>query len=198
MYVRSAFCCEERGQQLGGRRGPDGWLNSGFVIQTGIGADVVQRSGGTSLRVAGPEHEVRNPGVQNGAGTHWTGLQRDDEGRMFQPPTADNGSRIAKRQYLGVRRRVTGEFPLVVSAGDDLTVHHDDGTNRDVAVLGRSSRFNQSQIHRLFVRHAEEVGFEPTVSCPTHAFQACRFGRSRTPPVTSSYQDVPRGSEDSW
>ena len=29
---------------------------------------------------------------------------------------------------------------------------------------------------------AEGVGFEPTVSCPTHAFQACRFGRSRTPP----------------
>ena len=29
---------------------------------------------------------------------------------------------------------------------------------------------------------AEEVGFEPTVSFPTHAFQACRFGRSRTPP----------------
>ena len=31
-------------------------------------------------------------------------------------------------------------------------------------------------------RLAEGVGFEPTVSCPTHAFQACRFGRSRTPP----------------
>ena len=31
-------------------------------------------------------------------------------------------------------------------------------------------------------RVAEGVGFEPTVSCPTHAFQACRFGRSRTPP----------------
>jgi site-specific DNA recombinase len=29
---------------------------------------------------------------------------------------------------------------------------------------------------------AEGVGFEPTVSCPTHAFQACRFGRSRIPP----------------
>ena len=26
------------------------------------------------------------------------------------------------------------------------------------------------------------MGFEPTVSFPTHAFQACRFGRSRTPP----------------
>ena len=31
-------------------------------------------------------------------------------------------------------------------------------------------------------RRAEGVGFEPTVGCPTHAFQACRFGRSRTPP----------------
>ena len=29
---------------------------------------------------------------------------------------------------------------------------------------------------------AETVGFEPTVSFPTHAFQACRFGRSRTSP----------------
>ena len=32
---------------------------------------------------------------------------------------------------------------------------------------------------------AEGVGFEPTVSCPTHAFQACRFGRSRIPPERS-------------
>ena len=31
-------------------------------------------------------------------------------------------------------------------------------------------------------RLAEEVGFEPTVGCPTHHFQSCRFGRSRTPP----------------
>jgi site-specific DNA recombinase len=29
---------------------------------------------------------------------------------------------------------------------------------------------------------AERVGFEPTVGCPTHDFQSCRFGRSRTPP----------------
>ncbi len=34
----------------------------------------------------------------------------------------------------------------------------------------------------IYNTFAEEVGFEPTVSFPTHAFQACRFGRSRTPP----------------
>ena len=29
---------------------------------------------------------------------------------------------------------------------------------------------------------AEEVGFEPTEGFPSHDFQSCRFGRSRTPP----------------
>ena len=33
---------------------------------------------------------------------------------------------------------------------------------------------------------AEGVGFEPTVSCPTHALQACRFVRSRIPPWRSA------------
>ncbi len=45
---------------------------------------------------------------------------------------------------------------------------------------------------------AEGVGFEPTVSCPTHAFQACRFGRSRTPPdcarIVAAACSAPRGA----
>ncbi len=47
---------------------------------------------------------------------------------------------------------------------------------------------------------AETVGFEPTVSFPTHAFQACRFGRSRTSPggddslPVSSRRQVAAGS----
>ena len=33
---------------------------------------------------------------------------------------------------------------------------------------------------------AEEVGFEPTEGFPSHDFQSCRFGRSRTPPMRYS------------
>lgn len=40
---------------------------------------------------------------------------------------------------------------------------------------------------------AEEVGFEPTEGCPSHAFQACRFGRSRTPPNQYSYCELNTG-----
>src|SRR6266849_9622326 len=32
---------------------------------------------------------------------------------------------------------------------------------------------------------AERVGFEPTIRCRIHAFQACAFGRSATSPITS-------------
>ncbi len=38
---------------------------------------------------------------------------------------------------------------------------------------------------------AEEVGFEPTVGCPTHDFQSCRFGRSRTPPERGQANRAP-------
>ena len=30
---------------------------------------------------------------------------------------------------------------------------------------------------------AEDEGFEPSVGCPTHAFQACALGRYANPPL---------------
>jgi hypothetical protein len=38
----------------------------------------------------------------------------------------------------------------------------------------------QNKVCGLF---AERVGFEPTVPCGTHAFQACAFDHSATSPV---------------
>ena len=106
-----------------------------------------------------------------------------------------------------MRGRVAGQLALVVAAGDDLAVDEHDRADGHVAVgergarlleasairasparrtaaLQRPSRCIVARTHRL----AEGVGFEPTVSCPTHAFQACRFGRSRTPPGVGSHR----------
>jgi hypothetical protein len=47
---------------------------------------------------------------------------------------------------------------------------------------------------------AEDEGFEPSVGCPTHAFQACALGRYANPPVITflpaksiggTYYDLP-------
>gem|GEM_PF-3719827 len=37
---------------------------------------------------------------------------------------------------------------------------------------------------------AEGMGFEPTIPCGIHAFQACSFGHSDTLPVENITQDV--------
>jgi hypothetical protein len=34
-----------------------------------------------------------------------------------------------------------------------------------------------------YLKMAEDEGFEPSVGCPTHAFQACALGRYANPPV---------------
>ena len=35
---------------------------------------------------------------------------------------------------------------------------------------------------------AEDEGFEPSVGCPTHAFQACALGRYANPPRGALYR----------
>ena len=47
---------------------------------------------------------------------------------------------------------------------------------------------------------AERVGFEPTDSFPSHAFQACRFGRSRTSPncFSTGYRDSKSSHFGMW
>ena len=59
---------------------------------------------------------------------------------------------------------------VVEPASGPLSVRGRSGVGCGAALVGRRAHV------------AEEVGFEPTVSFPTHDFQSCRFGRSRTPP----------------
>ena len=37
-------------------------------------------------------------------------------------------------------------------------------------------------MQNLLIGSAEDEGFEPSVGCPTHAFQACALGRYANPP----------------
>ena len=69
-----------------------------------------------------------------------------------------------------------GEFGQLILRGATLR-----SSKTLIRVVGRTPSApprGRSPVSNL----AEGVGFEPTVSCPTHAFQACRFGRSRIPP----------------
>ena len=59
-------------------------------------------------------------------------------------------------------------------------------TGRSIPRLARSTALvasgRASKLALLSAPRAVAVGFEPTVVLPTHAFEACSFGRSDTPP----------------
>ena len=86
-------------------------------------------------------------------------------------PTATGGA--VARLFDRPRSYCRSRHPR--GGGEDL------GARREVTEVAPKGDLCVSNLTNL----AERVGFEPTVSFPTHAFQACRFGRSRTPPGTS-------------
>src|SRR5204862_7492467 len=74
---------------------------------------------------------------------------------------------------------------VTTSAPSDRTAERTDDMRRD---LPRSRCCGADNV-------AEGVGFEPTEGCPSHAFQACRFGRSRIPPGVCKRPALARGGQ---
>ncbi len=131
--------------------------------------------------------------------------------RQRQPSTAEHRHRLDHTQQRQVRPRraprdVTslGAAPAQVarswrttqppSRSQKVTREFLHGVNDEVeaaghgrATVGRQWQFCWPPTvakHEFAFTVAEGVGFEPTEGCPSHAFQACRFGRSRTPPTS--------------
>ena len=120
------------------------------------------------------------------------------------PSSSDRGSRVVgaegEQRRTGVRVLAVVHGQLAATAavghhGNPLAaarlevVAHPDAGQLGLAHLWHTAILALAQAFWRLRRQsaggrqsAEGVGFEPTVGCPTHAFQACRFGRSRTPP----------------
>ena len=169
---------------------PDAVGDRRVVVEPGVGAHVVERCRGPGLEVGGAVHEAADAGAKRGAGAHHARLERHDERAVVEPPRcrarrrrpAGRGSRRG-RSGPGVRSRSLWRL------GDRHAVAQRrprrPARRRARGRLASSATSISGDVVHVGSRRssmAEGVGFEPTVSCPTHAFQACRFGRSRIPP----------------
>ena len=68
------------------------------------------------------------------------------------------GRRVPDRQDLGVGGRVSGQFPLVVAPGDEVSVRvENNGSDGDVTVLECGAGLLQRGGHGLVVGHAAEL-----------------------------------------
>ena len=56
-------------------------------------------------------------------------------------------------------------------------------TKLSPSASSRSSRLRSWYVSVFFYLRAEDEGFEPSIGCPIHAFQACALGRYANPPA---------------
>ena len=173
------------------------------MIESRIAAQVIERTARTVFVAASAKYDTSDASIDHEASTHRARFERDHHRGVLESPGTNRCSRIANSQKFRVRSGVLGLFTLVMTLSDDLAIDHNNGADRNFTLLARESRLFEREAHEVVIGEfggidcfshfvsdhvslkaflAEGVGFEPTVSFPTHAFQACRFGRSRTPP----------------
>ena len=157
------------------------------MVEPWIAAHLVQADDRAGLRVGGAEHHPADAGVDERAGTHHARLERDVQRAVEQPPVADDAARRrgspaprrARSDRRSARARCAGRRSPRRRAPRPRRSARRRG-RRAAAAWSSASRIASSSVSGAVT--AEGVGFEPTEGCPSHAFQACRFGRSRTPP----------------
>ena len=118
------------------------------MVQSGVGAKVVERAGGARLRVTGAEHHVSDPGVDRRAGAHCARLQRDHQGGIVETPSTEGGSRITQGEYFSVGGRVARSFALVVPGGNDLSVDDNQRPHGNIAVAQGQDSLGEGEAHQ--------------------------------------------------
>ena len=128
------------------RRGPQPPLGPGaphhrkLVVETGVGAEVVQRTARSRLGIGCRKNQPAQARRHQGPSAHGARLQRHVEGRIDQPPGADGPGRLTYSQNLGVRRGVAGSLPGVGAPADDFAFLHDHRAHRYLAIGAGSER----------------------------------------------------------
>ena len=116
---------------------------------------VEHAAGGPGLWVSGSVDDSRQAGQDDRAGAHRTRLEGHVHDGVENAPAAQRRRRLAKRQHLGVGRRVGAQLALVVSRADNLPAPSHDRANGNIIVLECPFCLAQSEPHEVFLTREE-------------------------------------------
>ena len=131
------------------------------MIETGIGAEVIEGSAGSRLGVGSAEDQPVDAGGDESPRAHRARFEGDVHRRAVKPPATEDGCGVLQGQNLGVGSGVSAVLSFVVSPGDHTPVTHDDGPDWNVACRPRELGFLESSRHRLLVGHGEHGSAGP-------------------------------------
>jgi hypothetical protein len=105
-----------------------------------------QQAQGTHPRVRNAEHNFVNAGIDDGSQTHHAGLEGSVDRALALVREQELRNGFDGRE-LGVPRIVLARVYAVASRRHHLTVVHDDGADRKVALPGREAPLVQGGAH---------------------------------------------------
>ena len=116
------------------------------VIEQAIEADH-----GAVLWIDGAEDEPIDPGMEDRAGAHQAGFERDIERRPREAVISDGDGRPADGQKLGMGRGVVQRDGVVVGGGKQFTVADDHRPDRHLPGLTSPSGLHKSGPHPTLI-----------------------------------------------
>ena len=117
------------------------------VIEARILDHVAQRAAGPCLWVIGSEHEPRDPGQDDGAGTHGAGFEGDVEHAGLETARSQGPCRLAQGDQFGMRRGILAAFGDVPAGTEDGSIAHDQGADGHLILLGGDMRPLEGPTH---------------------------------------------------
>ncbi len=122
-----------------------------LVIESGVRENFETRTDGAALGVVCAIDDARNAGLDDSAGAHAAGFNRDVERCAGHAVVAEETRCFTNHDDLGVGGRVTVANGAVAGAGEDFTVMDEDGANGDFACDSSGTRLVDGHSHKLDV-----------------------------------------------
>src|SRR5258706_2388923 len=121
------------------------------MVEARVGENLEAGADGAAFGVVGTVDETGDAGLNDGAGAHAAGLDRDVERGVGETVVAEEASGLAEDDDFGVGGGVTIADGAVAGTGEDLAVMDKDSADGDFAGCRCGAGFGQGFLHELGV-----------------------------------------------
>jgi hypothetical protein len=158
----TAALFEEGAKESGGFVAQDSALVGVGVVQTRIGGEVVEGTGGAGFGILGGINEATYASGVKGASAHGAGFEGGVECAAGEAPAAELAGGATEGEELGVGRRVFQCLAFVVGRRQDLSILGDHGADGYLSPLGSQRGLFEGAAHQAQV----SLCFGPRLRCP--------------------------------
>jgi len=147
---------EEGLQEGGGLFGEDARRDVDLMIQFGAGEKLETGAVRTTFGVVGAVDESWNPSLDDRAGAHSAGLERDVESGVGKAIVANEPRGFAQHDDFGMGRGIIVANGAIARARQVYVILNEHGADGDFAGIGGNTSLFQSNAHEMeIVRHGK-------------------------------------------